>query len=88
MFLSFDTQTYQVCMEIEVDGLVHQSWMELPDFVIQEQFLALVVQASTTQRPARVKLWRTEPFYSKFDHCTYDREYSIEYCNEAYLNNY
>lgn len=84
MYVSFEPQIYRVCMEIEVDGAVHQSWMELPDIFIQEHFMALVRQASSTQRPVRVKLWRTVPIYSKFDQRSYDREYSIEFCNEPY----
>ena len=75
-----------VCLfEIEVDGIIQHRRMKAPRLFLEQEYTSLVYEAAQDQRPVRVKISRTEPVWNQFDQEWVEREYSIDFANNAYV---
>lgn len=74
-----------VCLfEIEVDGVVQHRKMKAPRLFLEQEYTSLVYEAAQDPRPVRVKMSRTEMVWNQFDQEGVEREYSIDFVNNAY----
>lgn len=81
-------EVFDVDFEVTTSRGMRVSNMSAPRVILEQQFLSLVQEAYGMPEPVKVKMKRMIPIYSKFDNCWYDREYSIEYVNQAYTRSY
>lgn len=81
-------EVFECIFEIVTPYNTRRQMLEAPRIMLERQFLSLVNQASTTQNPVKVAMRRVIPIYSPFDNQWFDREASIEFKNNAYINKY
>lgn len=83
MFQPFEL--FDVKFEITEGNNVRNQHIQAPQMIIEQQFLQLMQQAANLQVPIKIKMSRTEPFYDVFEQKTTERENSIVFMNNAYL---
>jgi len=71
--------------EIEVDGAIQHRRMKAPRLFLEQEYISLVYGAAQDSRPVRVKISRTEPIWNQYDQEWAEREYSIDFANNAYV---
>ena len=75
-----------VCLfEIEINGVPQHRRMKAPRLFIEQEYASLVYEAAQNPRPVRVKISRTDPVWNQFDQEWVEREYSIDFANNAYV---
>lgn len=79
---------YICCFEIETNEGVQVRTMKAPRLVLEREYTALVNEAARCDFPVRVKISRSEPFWNQYDDEWVEREYSIEFANNAYVELY
>lgn len=83
-FQMFD-DLYDVIFEITEGDNVRKQQMQAPRIIIEQQFLQLMQQAANVQIPVKIKLSRTEQVFDSFDQKFVDRENSITFMNNTYI---
>lgn len=83
-FQMFD-DLYAVIFEITEGDNVRKQQMQAPRIIIEQQFLQLMQQAANVQIPVKIKLSRTEQVFDSFDQKFVDRENSITFMNNTYI---
>ena len=83
-FQMFD-DLYDVIFEITEGDNVRKQQMQAPRIIIEQQFLQLMQQAANVQIPVKIKLSRTEQVFDSFDQQFVDRENSITFMNNTYI---
>lgn len=83
-FQMFD-DLYDVIFEITEGNNIRKQQMQAPRIIIEQQFLQLMQQAANVQVPVKIKLKRTEQIYDSFDQKFVDRENSITFMNNTYI---
>ena len=83
MFSPFEL--FNVKFEITEGENIRTQQMQAPQMLIEQQFLQLIQQATKIQIPIKVKLSRTEQVYDNFDQKFVDRENSITFMNNTYI---
>ena len=74
-----------VCsIEIENGQRKTTQTINAPRFVLQQQFVSLVQEASQLTTPVRIKMSRKVPIYDNFDNKWIEREASIVFENKSY----
>lgn len=81
-------QEYSVSFIVTQEHGVKRTSMTAPRMVIEHRFINLIQDVASRQEPIKIKLARSEPVWSRFDNCTYDREYGIEFANDAWKTKY
>lgn len=76
---------YDVIFEITEGDNVRKQQMQAPRIIIEQQFLQLMQQAANVQIPVKIKLSRTEQVFDSFDQKFVDRENSITFMNNTYI---
>ena len=83
MFSPFEL--FNVKFEITEGENIRTQQMQAPQMLIEQQFLQLIQQAMKIQIPIKIKLSRTEQVYDNFDQKFVDRENSITFMNNTYI---
>ena len=83
-FQMFD-DLYDVILEITEGNNIRKQQMQAPRIIIEQQFLQLMQQAANVQIPVKIKLKRIEQVYDNFDQKFVDRENSITFMNNTYI---
>lgn len=82
-----EKMTVYICrFEIETDEGMQVRTMKAPRLILEREFTSLVNDAARCEFPVRVKISRTEPFWNQFDDEWVEREYNIEFANNAYVS--
>lgn len=76
---------YDVILEITEGNNIRKQQMQAPRIIIEQQFLQLMQQAANVQIPVKIKLKRIEQVYDNFDQKFVDRENSITFMNNTYI---
>lgn len=94
MFINFDNdfgeqmKVFTCEFEIKVgDNIQHQT-MEVPRIMLEQQFEQLMSSAAQDTKPIRVKMARKQPIYDNFDDKWIDRELSVTFANNKYIEVY
>lgn len=89
MFLDFSEQLemYEVEIDIEVDGQLQQQMITAPKMIIVQQFLSLIQQAINTNQKVYVKMVHNIPVYNDWFGTERIMPSTLEFKNNAYLNN-
>lgn len=81
-------KTFTCEFEIKVgDNIQHQT-MEAPRIMLEQQFEQLMSSAAQDTKPIRVKMARKQPIYDNFDDKWIDRELSVAFANNKYIEVY
>lgn len=88
MFFSNDLQPYQCTIELEQSGKTQRQVITAPRIVITQQIMEIGKTICNAPVPCRCKVSRIVPIYDKFENKWVDREFSIEFKNRAYENQY
>lgn len=81
----FEEMEMFVCsLEIENGQRKTIQTINAPRFVLQQQFISLVQEASKSAIPIRIKMSRKVPIYDNFDNQWIEREASVTFENKSY----
>ena len=75
---------FECRFEIQTVNGTRTQIMTAPRFMLEQKILSLLKDASYSTKPVRVKISRKEAFWNQFDNKWSEREYSIEFTNNAY----
>lgn len=75
---------FECRFEIQTVNGTRTQIMTAPRFMLEQKILSLLKDASYSTKPVRVKISRKEVFWNQFDNKWSEREYSIEFTNNAY----
>lgn len=79
---------YVCTFEIRTDDGVQTRVMKAPRLMLEREFISLVNDVANCTFPVKVKMSRTEPVWNQFDNEWVEREYSIEFANNAYADSH
>lgn len=79
-----EMEMFDCTFEIEVEQKKQTQTINAPRFVIEQQFRAYIQEASRSNEPIRIKLYRKVPIYDNFDNKWIEREVSITFENKSY----
>ena len=81
----FEEMELYVCtFEIENGQQKTTQTIKAPRFVLQQQFISYVQEASQSSTPIKIKMSRKVPIYDNFDNKWIEREVSITFENKSY----
>lgn len=89
MFIDFSEQLemYNVNIDVEVDGQTQHQTLGAPKMMIEQQFLSLVQQAINTNQRIYIKMMTYIPVYSEKTKQMRNLPSTLEFKNNAYLDN-
>lgn len=89
MFFDFSEQLemYDVIIEIEVDRNIQSQNITAPQMIIVQEFLSLVQQAINTNQRVHIKMTHYVPVYNDETGETKSMPSTLEFKNNACLNN-
>lgn len=75
---------FECRFEIQTVNGTRTQIITAPRFMLEQKTLSLLKDASYSTKPVRVKISRKEAFWNQFDNKWSEREYFIEFTNNAY----
>jgi len=84
MFQEF--QVYEVTLEVNDNGRIQLQRIQAPRVMIEHQFLGLMEQASKVNRPIRIKMSRTEPYFDQYEQKNIPQESNLIFANNSYVS--
>ena len=72
---------------IEVDDRGERRQIKAPRFVIEDEFLQLVEQASHIDNDVRIRLTRQVPIFDEFQDRWVNKQHEIVFANNAWVKN-
>ena len=94
MFINFGSdfgeqlKNFTCEFEIKVDNNIQHQTIEAPRIMLEQQFMQLMNSAAQDNKPTRVKMVRKQPIYDNFDDKWIDRELSVTFANNKYIEVY
>ena len=79
-------EIYDCILEIAMNNQVQKQRMQAPRIMLVQNFESLVEQASNSSTPVMVKMSRNVPIWSQFENRWIERENSIIFTNNAWVN--
>ena len=86
MFQEF--QMYEVTLEVNDNGRIKLQRIQMPRVMIEHQFLGLIEQASQVNRPIKIKMSRTEPYFDPYEQRNIPQESTLIFANNSYVSNH
>ena len=83
-----DFAIYDIELRVSDNGNISRQKLQLPRIMIEQQFLGLVNQAARIQRPVKIELIRTEPYYDQYEQKYIPQEYKVIFANNSYVSNH
>ena len=83
-----DFVIYDIELRVSDNGNISRHKLQLPRMIIEQQFLGLADQAARIQRPVKVELIRTEPYYDQYEQKYIPQEYKVIFANNTYVSNH
>ena len=83
-----DFVVYDIELRVNDNGNISRQKLQLPRIMIEQQFLGLVNQAARIQRPVKIELIRTEPYYDQYEQKYIPQEYKVIFANNSYVSNH
>lgn len=84
MFQEF--QVYEATLEVNDNGRIQLQRIQAPRVMIEHQFLGLMEQASKVNRPIRIKMSRTEPYFDQYEQRNIPQESNLIFANNSYVS--
>lgn len=75
---------YECRFEIQTNNGIRTQIVTAPRLLLERKILSLINDAAQCPEPVKVKVSRKEPFWNQFINKWSEREYSIEFTNNAY----
>ena len=76
---------FSCTFEITVGDKTQSQTMEAPRIMLEQNFEQLVGQAAQDTRPIKVKMKRMQRVYNNFDEEWVEREFSVAFANNKYI---
>lgn len=79
-------EVFDCLLEVAMNNQVQKQRMQAPRIMIVQNFQSLVEQASNSSAPIMIKMSRNTPIYDEREGKWIDRENSIIFTNNAWVN--
>lgn len=81
-----DFTIYEVEFKAYDNGSMYNRILQLPRVMIEQYFLETVNRVARTQRPIKIELIRTEPYFDQYELRYIPQEYKVIFANNSYIS--
>lgn len=83
-----DFTIYDVEFKVYDNGNTYNHRLQFSKFMIEQYFLETINKAARIQRPIKIELIRTEPYFDQYEQKFIPQEYKIIFANNSYVSKY